>query len=104
LATSEHQNNVVLNIVPHPRTLRKARMHVQQTVTIGLSATFIRRYMHQFFLWWVKTSGSWTYQELVIWFVEACWDICPVAHAAGVLKRYPNKLDMPMFLGANIAA
>ncbi len=79
-------------------------MHVQQMVTIGLSANFIRRYLHKFLLWWVATSESWTYQELVIWFVEACWDIRPVAHAAGVLKRYINALDMPISLGEYRAA
>ena len=37
---------VALRIIPHPRTLRKARMQVQQMVTIGLSTKLIRRYLH----------------------------------------------------------
>lgn len=36
-------------------------------------------------------------------FVEACRDICPAAHAAGVLQRY-FKLGSTMFLDAQIAA
>lgn len=73
-------------------------------VTIGLSTKQIRSYLHQFLLWWAKTIDAWTYQELVIWFVEACYDIYPIAHAAAVWQSYFNKLGMPIFLGANIAA
>lgn len=69
-------------------------------VAIGLSAKKIRSYLHHFLLWWVRTIESWTYQELVIWFIEACRDICPAAHAAGVLQRYFKKLDMTMVRGA----
>ncbi|MBX3710214.1 MAG: hypothetical protein KIT56_08705 [Gammaproteobacteria bacterium] len=94
----------IIRIIPHARTLRKARIQVQQMVTIGLSTKRIRRYLQQFLLWWVKTIDSWTYQELVMWFVEACWDIYPVAHAAALLQGYFNRLDMSICLGANIAA
>jgi hypothetical protein len=87
---------VALRIIPHPRTLRKARIQVQQMVTIGLSTKLIRRYLHQFLLWWTKTSGTWQYQELISWFVESCWDINPAAHAAGLLQRYFNKLYAEM--------
>lgn len=73
-------------------------------VTIGLSTKQIRRYLHQFLLWWVKTIESWTYQELVIWFVEACRDSCPVAHAMALLQSYFKKLDTSFFCRANIAA
>jgi hypothetical protein len=103
-ATSEHQNNVVLRIIPHPRTLRKARMQVQQMVTIGLSTKLIRRYLHQFLLWWTKTSGTWQYQELLSWFVKSCWDINPAAHAAGLLQRYVNDLQAGLRLGTDLAA
>jgi len=51
-----------------------------------------------FLLWWVNTTDSWTYQELVVWFVKVCRDICPAAHAAGVLKRYFKDLDTTMLL------
>jgi hypothetical protein len=78
---------VVLNIVPHPRTLRKARMHVQQMVTIGISTKRIRRYLHHFLLWWANTTKIWNYEELITWFCEACFDICPAAMAAGLLLQ-----------------
>lgn len=104
IAISEQQNTAEIRITPHARTLRKARIQVQQMVTIGLSTKQIRRYLHQFLLWWVKTIESWTYQELVIWFVEACRNICPAAHAAGVLQHYFKESDMTMLLGAQIVA
>lgn len=90
-------------MTPHARTLRKARIQVQQMVTIGFSAKHIRRYLNQFIRWWVKTIDSWTYQKLVIWFVEACWDINPNAHAAALLQRHFIKLDT-MLLCVNTAA
>lgn len=84
-ATSEHHNNVALRMIPHPRTLRKARIQAQQMVTIGISTKLIRCYLHQFLLWWTKTSAeTWQYQELISWFVESCWDITPAAYAAGL--------------------
>jgi hypothetical protein len=61
-------------------------------VTIGISTNRIRRYLHKFLLWWAKTSGTWTYHELIDWFIKSCWDINPAAHAAGLLKRYFTKL------------
>jgi hypothetical protein len=91
-------------MTPHPRTLRKARMQVQQMVIDGLSAKRIRRYLHHFLLWWVITIDSWTYKKLVIWFIETCRDICPAAYAAGLLRSYSKELDMTTFLGLQIAA
>lgn len=90
-ATSEHQHET-LKMIPHARTLRKARKQVQQMVTIGLSTKRIRRYLHQFLLWWGKTSETWQYQELIGWFVQSCWDLMPAAYAAGLLQRYITKL------------
>lgn len=95
---SEHQNEAKISIIPHPRTLRKARIQVQQMVTIGLSTNRIRRYLHQFLLWWAKTSGTWQYHELINWFVESCWDINPAAYAAGLLQRQFKKLHTELSL------
>jgi hypothetical protein len=86
----------IIRIIPHARTLRKARIQVQQMVTIGLSTKQIRRYLHQFLLWWAKTIEAWTYEELITWFIEACWDIYPIAHASALLQRFLIELDKPM--------
>lgn len=101
-ATSEQEKHV-LCITPHARTLRKARIQVQQMVTIGFSTKHIRRYLDQFIRWWAKTIDSWTYQKLVIWFVEACWDIQPSAHAVAFLQRHFIKLET-ILLCVNTAA
>ena len=84
---TEHQTPALGSIVPHPRTLRKAREQVKQMVIDGLSAQRIRCYLHLWSLWWVRTSGSWQYQELLEWFLRACWDLIPATYAAGLLPR-----------------
>ena len=83
-------------IVPHPRTLRKAREQVKQMVIDGLSARRIRRYLHRWAMWWVRASKSWQYQELLAWFLQACWDLNPVAYAAGLLQHAIKKAYVPV--------
>lgn len=63
-------------------------MQVQLMVIDGLSAKRIKRYLHDWLCWWVKTSDTWQYHELIKWFVETCWDINPAAFAAGLLQRH----------------
>ena len=84
---TNNQTPALDRIVPHPRTLRKAREQVKQMVIDGLSARRIRSYLHRWALWWVRTSQSWQYQELLGWFLEVCWDIGPAAYAAGLLQQ-----------------
>lgn len=75
-------------IVPHPRTLRKAREQVNQMVVTGLSARRISSYLHRWSSWWVGTSEHWTYQELLWWFFNSCWESNPAADfAAGLLHK-----------------
>ena len=42
-------------------------------------------------MWWVRTSDSWQYMELLEWFLNVCWDRNPAAHAAGLLHRAINQ-------------
>jgi len=91
-------------MIPHPRTLRKARMQVEQMVIDGLSAKRTRRYLHHFLLWWVKTIEPWTYQGLANGFIEASWDIKPAAFAAGLIQRYLTKSELQRLLSAYIVA
>jgi hypothetical protein len=70
---SKTQQSELLRIVPHPRTLRKAREQVKQMVISGSSAHRIRNYLHRWVAWWSKTSNTWHYQELLRWFIDACW-------------------------------
>ena len=62
-----------LRIVPHPRTLRKAREQVKLMVIDGISSHRIRSYLHRWVAWWAMTSNTWHYQELLRWFIDVCW-------------------------------
>lgn len=53
----------------------------------GLSAQRIRRYLHRWATWWVRTTASWQYQDLLEWFLQVCWDFNPAAYAAGLLHH-----------------
>lgn len=72
--TIEHQRHEPISIVPHPRTIRKAREHVKVMVKDGVSLKKIHRYLHRFVIWWVVTSNIWTYEELLGLFIQTCWD------------------------------
>ena len=74
-------------IVPHPRTLRKARENVKAMVNSGVSPCRIRIYLHRWSTWWVGTAQSWQYQKLLEWFLNVCWDLKPAAYAAGLLHH-----------------
>jgi hypothetical protein len=60
-------------------------------VSDGVSPQKIRRYLHQWAIWWVRTSEHWQYQELLKWFLNLCWDFSPAAYAAGLLHHAIKK-------------
>ncbi len=84
MPTTDHQIPEPDRIVPHPRTLRKAREQVKQMVKDGVSPGRIRSYLHRWGAWWVRTSETWGYQDLFVWFLEVCRDPVPAAYAAGL--------------------
>ena len=87
---TDYQTPVLGSIVPHPRTLRKAREQVKQMVIDGLSARRIRRYLYRWAMWWVRTTESWQYTELLEWFLNVCWDFTPAVYATGLLQTAIN--------------
>ena len=95
---SEHQTQEPLRIVPHPRTQRKARENVKHIVNSGVSLRKIRRYLHHFVIWWVKTVEIWHYEELLHSFIDTCWEINPAAIAAGLLQKRVTLLGMHVHL------
>ena len=68
-------------IVPHPRTLRKAREQIQCMVADGASLPQTRIYIRRFVMWWVKTVVSWSYNELVESLIQSCWS----SHIASIV-------------------
>ena len=78
-------------IVPHARTLRKAREQVRQMVASGVSPRRIKSYLLAWCTWWRQTAGCWTKKELLAWFLEVCWD----ESAATIATSLPNSLSKP---------
>ncbi len=57
----------------------------------GTSSQRIKSYLHRWAMWWVRTSNSWQYMELLEWFLNECWDPNPAAYAAGLLNSAINQ-------------
>ena len=89
---SEHQSQEPLRIVPHARTLRKARENVKGMVADCVSHKKTRNYLHHFVNWWVKTVDSWTYETLLESFIQSCWTRPPAAIAELLLQRRITEL------------
>ena len=63
-----------LQLIPHTRTLRKAREQIKCMVADGSSTQEIRIYLSRWLQWWTKTNDTWTRSDLTQQFFEACWD------------------------------
>lgn len=74
-----------IRIVPHARTLRKAREQVKYMVIDEVSPRKIRNYLHRWVTWWVNASETWQYNELLQRFLDQCWDEKIAAYAASLL-------------------
>ncbi len=70
--SSNHQMHEPISIVPHPRTLRKAREQVKQMVNHGFLSKCIRRYLYRWVIWWTQTAATWEYHELLRYFIDVC--------------------------------
>lgn len=90
---SEHQN-MGCRMVPHPRTLRKAREQVKAMVNDGVSLPRIRNYLHRFVLWWQKTSTEWSYQNILRTFVSTCKIPAPAGIAADLFRRATSQVGV----------
>lgn len=75
-----------MRIVPHARTIRKAREQVRVMVATGFSTRRIRIYLKKWAAWWGATSATWSYKELLHAFIKSSWDYCATALAAGLLR------------------
>src|SRR3990167_4625608 len=68
-----NQSQDILRIVPHARTLRKAREQVKWMVADGVSRPKIKRYLIRWLCWWVRTSNTWKHKDLSCQFIASCW-------------------------------
>ncbi len=54
----------------------------------------IKSYLHRWCGWWVRTTELWSYQELLEWFLHACWEPNPAAvYATGLFHRVRKSFD-----------
>lgn len=105
--TAGHSDSLHKTIVPHTRTLRNAREQVKQMVNDGVSLPRIKSYLHRWCSWWVRTAQNWHYQELMAWFIQACWDSTAKHIATTILKEQlnlRNHVMAPMALNSRAKA
>jgi hypothetical protein len=76
-----------VRIVPHARTLRKAREQVKIMVATGFSTRRIRSYLKKWALWWAITSETWNDEYLLQQFFKSCWDFRLGEFAADLLAN-----------------
>ena len=69
-------------------------LQVNQMVNDEVSLLRITNYLKRWGSWWVRTSESWDYQELFLWFFNACWEKNPAAGVAAGLLLKAKKLHM----------
>ncbi|GAN30852.1 reverse transcriptase [Legionella pneumophila] len=64
------------------------REQVKWMVKDGVSPRCIISYLHRWCMWWVRTAAHWLYQDLLLWFLDSCWDEHVAACAAELLHRH----------------
>jgi hypothetical protein len=85
------QQHDAQRIVPHPRTLRRAREQIKCMVLDGVSPLQIRNSLNRWVIWWVNASKTWQHHELLNWFIHLCWDTKALTCAISLLQMRPVK-------------
>lgn len=75
----------VLRMVPHARTLRKAREQVKSMVVDRASPAKIRNYLARWCLWWNNAVPIWSREQLIMQFCCVARSVTLAAFAAGLL-------------------
>ena len=78
------------HMVPHARTLRKAREQVKVMVADDVALKRIKAYLNQWLRWWQQTSSSWTYTEISHAYIQSCWDPKAATIAAAAFQQQQN--------------
>jgi hypothetical protein len=79
-------------IIPHSRTLRKARENIKYMVKDGVSRPKIRSYLFRWLCWWARPSTQWERSALFCWFVKSCWDNVSLQMAKETYQHYFKEL------------
>lgn len=69
-------------------------------VNDGVSLRRIKSYLRHWCAWWVRSSQSWQYQDLLGWFLQVCRDVSVRKIAAALLEesKEPILSDFPLDL------
>ena len=51
----------------------------------GFSNLQIKSYLRRYCYWWVNATETWNYQQLLNWFINACWDHGIASIARGLI-------------------
>jgi hypothetical protein len=78
------------HMVPHARTLRKAREQVKAMVDDEVSLPRIKAYLNQWLRWWQRTSSTWDYTELSHAYIKSCWNPAAAKIAAAAFQQQQN--------------
>jgi hypothetical protein len=72
----------------------------------GVSLGRIRSYLNRWCTWWVKSSQSWQYEEIMRWFIQVCRDSAAKSIAATLLERAAIKhsYSATLAVGLNVHA
>jgi hypothetical protein len=75
-------------------------------VNDGVSLRRIRSYLNRWCTWWVKSSQSWQYEEIMRWFIQVCRDSAAKSIAATLLERAAIKrsYSATLAVGLNVHA
>lgn len=61
----------------------------------GVSPRRISSYLQRWATWWVRTAQSWSFQALLGWFIDACWELNPaLTFATGLLYKTTNNFQI----------
>ncbi len=73
-------------------------------VTDGFSTRFIKNYLRRWAAWWVMTAEIWEYKQLLLWFIELCWDVHLTSYATKLLLDVKQKAQESTLAPLAIAA
>lgn len=74
-------------MIPHARTLRKAREQVKMMVVDDVSLPEIKNYLSRWGYWWMKTAVIWNYDELAQRYIQSCWNTAAANIGVSVFQQ-----------------
>ena len=86
------------------RALRNAREQVKQMVNDGVSLHRIKSYLRRWCSWWVRSSQSWQYQELLGWILHVCRDSKVVQITIALLQESTTQTLIDLHEGLDFHA